>query len=67
MKKKYWFDNETIQFLLTVLLLAVLIWGTIWYHHYRAQQRADSINAMTGSSYTGDDILLNGDKIRIVP
>lgn len=67
MRKKYWFDNETVQLLFTILLVVGLVWGILWLVHYRAQQQADSINAMTGSSYTGDDILLNGDKIRIVP
>ena len=67
MRKKYWFDNETVQLLFTILLVVGLVLGILWLVHYRAQQQADSINAMTGSSYTGDDILLNGDKIRIVP
>lgn len=60
------FQNTPLGMFVCVVLFLAILAGIIWGIRYRAQMQADSYNSMTGGNISADDIILNGDKIRII-
>ncbi len=60
------FQNKPFGMFCCVGLALILIVGIVYGIRWHAQAQADSYNSMTGSNIDANDILLNGDKIRII-
>lgn len=60
--------SEGFKLLVAVFLFGLIMTSIVVGIRWSAQRQADSINQMTGStSVTAEDVLLNGDKIIVLP
>lgn len=67
MRKKSILEDEGIQMCISIILFVAIMLGIVHFINWRAEQQAQSINSMTGSNLTADDVILNGDKIIVIP
>lgn len=65
MRTKAWYESEGFQICVSAVLFLCIIAGIIWYTRAMNQQKADAINAATGSNLTADDVRVMGDSIRV--
>lgn len=61
------FERSGWGVLTAIILFVIILTVFVIFIRHRAALEAAAINAETGSTLTGDDILLYGDKIRVIP